>query len=96
MTDDMITVALRVILAVATGVGVLCVHALYKRSKDHNPYPWGFLATGLALYSLAVWGLVLGSELTVSDWYRPLFSTLNLWVVCGSVWTLRKAVNHGW
>lgn len=96
MYGDAITIAMRIVLAIAAFVAAFVVRSLHRRSADPNPIPWAFFGLGLVVYSAALVALLVGSTATVSDWWRPAFSTLNLNLIVGSVWTLRRAVRHGW
>jgi CHASE2 domain-containing sensor protein len=95
-TGDTITIVLRVVLAVVSAAGAVCVVGLFRRSRDPNPIPWMFFSTALAVYSAALVLFIIGAQLTIADWWRPVFSILNAFNIVGAIWVLRRSVNHAW
>lgn len=96
MDGDQITTGLRVVLALVAAAGSGCVIGLFRRSHDPNPIPWVFFASALAVYALILLLFVAGERLTIADWWRPVFSVLNVFNIVGALWVLRRSVNHAW
>lgn len=94
MSDDL-TVLLRVALMVWAAVGAVVVWQRYQTSRDPNPIPWAYLTGVLAIYSVYVFAILAGSHLVLADWWRPLFSILNISVIAGTVWVITRAVRYG-
>lgn len=95
MSDDDLTVYLRVALMLWAAIAAMIVWGRYRASRDPNPIPWVYLVTVLAVYACSVFALIVGSHLVVQDWWRPVFSVLNINVIVGSVWVITRAVRYG-
>jgi hypothetical protein len=96
MSGDTITELLRALLAAAAAVAAGGVMMLFRRSRDPNPIPWAFFTCTLIAYTVALVALLVGSDVVVAGWWRPTFSLLNLSIIVGSLWVLRRAVRHAW
>ena len=94
MSNDL-TVILRVALMVWAALAAVVIWGRYRASRDTNPIPWAYLVAVLVVYSAAVFALVIGSRMVVAEWWRPMFSMLNINVIAGSVWVIARAVRHG-
>ena len=75
--------------------GSMVVWSRYRVSRDRNPIPWAYLTVVLAVYAVAVFVIIVGSRLVLQDWWRPMFSVLNMSVIAGAAWVITRAVRHG-
>lgn len=71
-----------------------CVPRQYRRAHDTNPIPWVYLTVILAGYGVMMGVFLAGSDLTIEDWWRSLFSVMNINVIAAGAWVRHRAVMH--
>lgn len=74
--------------------GAWITRRLYHRAHDVNPIPWTYLSIVFLVYAAAVAALLIGSQLVVTAWFRPLFSVLNANLMVASLWVIARAVRY--
>lgn len=92
--SDTTTELLRVVLMLTAAAGAWIVRRLYHRAHDVNPIPWLYLSFVFIVYAAAMAALLIGSQLVVTEWFRPLFSTLNVNLMVASLWVIARAVRY--
>lgn len=77
------------------------LHPLYKQTPDRNWVPWFCAGVVHAAYAVFVALLIVGSQVTVEEWWRLAFTALNalaaatmLWVVDRTVRMVVLAIGH--
>jgi len=91
-TSADVTTPMRWMLVVTALLAAGAIEALYRSSEDTNPYPWRGASTIFVLYAANVLFLVIRGSVVVDDWYRPVFSVLNISVIVFEVWLLARMV----
>jgi len=91
-SSDDVTLILRWMLLVNAALAAVAVEQLYRKSDDINPIPWRATSALFALYAANVAALIFTAELVIDDWYRPVFSLLNIGVTIFPLWLLTRTV----
>lgn len=94
MSSDMVTEALRLTLMLVAFAAAYFVPRQYRRAHDTNPIPWTYLTVILAVYGVMMAVFLAGSDLVIEDWWRSLFSVLNINVIAAGAWVRHRAVMH--
>lgn len=94
MSADTVTVLLRVALATWAMVAAVTVPVLYRRSHDENRVPWIYAACVYVVYTIMVLVVIAGSDLVLEDWWRPMFSTMNINLIVASLWLLWRTTRR--
>lgn len=91
-SSDSVTEALRITLMLTAFAAAYALPGQYRRSHDHNPVPWFYLAAVLTVYGAMMAVLLAGSDLVVENWWRVAFSTININVIAAGAWVRIRAV----
>ena len=95
MSSDDLTEILRLALfAVQLGAGFILL-SLMKTIPMRNPVPWIFTITVHFFYAASMFFLLRGSDLVIENWWRPMWSVLNIFTAFGSTWLIYRLVKRG-